>query len=309
MRAWDVFIREFCRQAVILDSCADMVLEQEVPDILCSALTDDCIARGKHLKEGGAVYDFISDLQVGIANLGDSLAAIKKCVFEDQTITREALWKALLSDFDGEEGERIRQTLLAAPKYGNDDDYVDSLVVEGYDSYIDEIAKYKNTRYGRGPIGGVYYAGTSSISANVPQGAGTSATPDGRHAGEPLAEGCSPTHSMDINGPTSVLKSVSKLRTDKITGGVLLNQKVSPSMLSKPGDRDKLLMLVRTFFDVLYGFHIQYNVVSRETLLDAQAHPEQHRNLIVRVAGYSAFFNVLSRQTQDDIIARTEQVL
>jgi len=309
MHAWDVFIREFCRQAVILDSCADMVLEQEVPDILCSALTDDCIARGKHLKEGGAVYDFISDLQVGIANLGDSLAAIRKCVYEDKTVTREALWKALLNDFEGEEGERIRQMLLAAPKYGNDDDYVDSLVVKGYDSYIDEIAKYKNTRYGRGPIGGVYYAGTSSISANVPQGAGTSATPDGRHAGEPLAEGCSPTHSMDVSGPTSVLKSVSKLRTGKITGGVLLNQKVSPSMLEKPRDREKLLLLLRTFFDVLHGFHIQYNVVSRETLLDAQVHPEKHRDLIVRVAGYSAFFNVLSRQTQDDIIARTEQVL
>jgi pyruvate formate-lyase/glycerol dehydratase family glycyl radical enzyme len=309
MRAWDAFIREFCRQAVILDSCADMVLEQEVPDILCSALTDDCIARGKHLKEGGAVYDFISDLQVGIANLGDSLAAIKKCVYEDRTITREALWKALLSNFEGEEGERIRQMLLSAPKYGNDEDYVDSLVVKGYDSYIDEIAKYKNTRYGRGPIGGVYYAGTSSISANVPQGAGTSATPDGRRAGEPLAEGCSPTHSMDINGPTSVLKSVSKLRTDKITGGVLLNQKVSPSMLSKPRDQEKLLLLLRTFFDVLHGFHIQYNVVSRDILLDAQVHPENHRDLIVRVAGYSAFFNVLSRQTQDDIIARTEQVL
>lgn len=309
MRVWDIFIREFCRQAVILDSSADMVLEQEVPDILCSALTDDCIERGKHLKEGGAVYDFISDLQVGIANLGDSLAAIKKCVYEEKTITRAELWNALLNDFEGEEGKRVQKILLAAPKYGNDDDYVDSLVVEGYDSYIDEIAKYKNTRFGRGPIGGVYYAGTSSISANVPQGAGTCATPDGRHAGEPLAEGCSPTHSMDLSGPTSVLKSVSKLRTDKITGGVLLNQKVVPSMLSQPRDREKLLLLLRTFFDVLHGFHIQYNVVSRETLLDAQIRPENHKDLIVRVAGYSAFFNVLSRQTQDDIIARTEQVL
>ena len=309
MRAWDQFVRQFCRQAVILDACADMVIEQEVPDILCSALTDDCIARGKHLKEGGAVYDFISDLQVGIANLGDSLAAIKKCVYDDKTVTRAALWNALLSDFAGDEGEHIRQLLLGAPKYGNDDDYVDSLVVEGYDSYIDEIAKFKNTRFGRGPIGGAYYAGTSSISANVPQGACTSATPDGRHAGEPLAEGCSPTHSMDTNGPTSVFKSVSKLRTDKITGGVLLNQKVAPVMLSKPRDREKLLLLLRTFFDTLYGFHVQYNVVSRETLLDAQFHPENHRDLIVRVAGYSAFFNDLSRQTQDDIIARTEEVL
>ncbi|MCL2034938.1 MAG: glycyl radical protein [Oscillospiraceae bacterium] len=309
MRAWDVFVREFCRQAVVLDSCADMVLEQEAPDILCSSLTDDCIGRGKHLKEGGAVYDFISDLQVGIANLGDSLAAIKKSVYEDKSVSRKALWRALLCDFDGEEGERIRRILLAAPKYGNDDDYVDRLVVEGYDSYIDEILKHKNTRFGRGPIGGGYYAGTSSISANVPQGAGTCATPDGRHGGEPLAEGCSPSHGADKNGPTSVFKSVSKLRAEKITGGVLLNQKVSPEMLSKPRDADKLIMLLRTFFDLLKGFHVQYNVVSRETLLDAQTHPEKHTNLIVRVAGYSAFFNVLSKQTQDDIIARTEQTL
>lgn len=309
MKAWDIFVREFCRQAVILDSCADMVLEQEVPDILCSALTEDCIARGKHLKEGGAVYDFISDLQVGIANLGDSLAAIKKTVYEDRSITREELWNALLTDFAGERGEEIRALLLSVPKFGNDEDSVDQLVVEGYDSYIDELKKYKNTRYGRGPIGGCYYAGTSSISANVPQGAGTCATPDGRHKGDPLAEGCSPTHAADVNGPTAVFKSVSKLRTDKITGGVLLNQKVAPSMLEKPRDRQKLLLLLRTFFNVLKGFHVQYNVVSRETMLDAQMHPEQHKDLIVRVAGYSAFFNVLSRQTQDDIIARTEQVL
>jgi formate C-acetyltransferase len=309
MHAWDVFVREFAKQAVILDSSADMVLEQETPDILCSALTEDCIARGKHLKEGGAVYDFISDLQVGIANLGDSLAAIKKCVYEDRSVSREELWNALLNDFTGERGEDIRQLLLTAPKYGNDEDYVDSLVVKGYDSYIDEISKYKNTRFGRGPIGGTYYAGTSSISANVPQGAGTCATPDGRHKGDPLAEGCSPTHAADVNGPTSVFKSVSKLRTNKITGGVLLNQKVSPSMLEKPRDRQKLLLLLRTFFNVLHGFHVQYNVVSRETLLDAQAHPENHKDLIVRVAGYSAFFNVLSRQTQDDLMARTEQVL
>lgn len=309
LHAWDTFVRDFCRQAVVLDSCADMVLEQEFPDILCSSLTEDCIARGRHIKEGGALYDFISDLQVGIANLGDSLAAIKKCVYEDKSVSRTALWEALQNNFAGAEGERIRELLLAVPKYGNDEDYVDSLVVKGYESYIDELSHMKNTRYGRGPIGGVYYAGTSSISANVPQGAGTCATPDGRRAGEPLSEGCSPSHAMDVNGPTSVFKSVSKLPTGKITGGVLLNQKLSPSMLEKERDREKLILLLRTFFDVLHGFHVQYNVVSRETLLDAQVHPEQHKDLIVRVAGYSAFFNVLSRQTQDDIIARTEQVL
>lgn len=307
--AWDNTARQLIRQGIILDTCADMVVEQEVPDILCSALVDDCIARGKHLKEGGAHYDIVSQLQVGIANLGDSLAAIKKCVFEDQTITKEELWEALAHNFAGENGEAVRQKLLAAPKYGNDIDYVDELVVKGYDTYLDEIKKYKNTRYGRGPIGGGFYAGTSSVASNVPQGAGTCATPDGRYQGDPLAEGSSPTHAADTNGPTSVFKSVSKLKTEEIVGGVLLNQKLTPQVLGSDENCNKLSMLIRTFFDELKGFHVQYNVVSREILIDAQKHPEKHRDLIVRVAGYSAFFNVLSTQTQNDIIARTEQAL
>jgi formate C-acetyltransferase len=309
MAAWDRIIREFTRQCVIIDSVADTVLEKDTADILCSALCDDCLERGLNLKEGGAVYDFISDLQVGIANLADSLAAIKKTVFEEKTLTPAQVWAALEADFEGPEHGRVRQILLAAPKYGNDDDYVDSLIREAYDVYIDEMKKYHNTRYGRGPIGGVYYAGTSSISANVPQGAGTGATPDGRKAGEPLAEGCSPSHAMDRRGPTAVFKTVSKLPTREITGGVLLNQKLTPRMLEKEEDRLKLISLLRAFFNRLMGFHVQFNVVSRETLRDAQLRPEAHRDLIVRVAGYSAFFNVLSRETQDDIIERTEQVL
>ncbi|WP_196601206.1 glycyl radical protein [Pectinatus frisingensis] len=307
--AWNKTIRYFTRQSIIIETCCDMVLEKDVPDVLCSALVEDCIGRGKTLKEGGAVYDFISGLQVGIANMADSLAAIKKCVFEDKKLTPQQLWDALVSDFSGEEGERIRRILIDAPKYGNDDDYVDKLICEAYDVYIDEIKKYHNTRYGRGPIGGTYYAGTSSISANVGQGMGTLATPDGRKAHTPLAEGCSPSHAMDVNGPTAVFKTVAKLPTHEITGGVLLNQKVTPQILEKETDRTKLVYLIRTFFNRLNGYHVQYNVVSRATLLDAQLHPEKHRDLIVRVAGYSAFFNVLSRQTQDDIIARTEQVL
>jgi formate C-acetyltransferase len=308
MASWEKIIREFTRQCVIIDSCCDTVLEADTADILCSALVDDCIERGLNLKEGGAVYDFISDLQVGIANLGDSLAAIKKLVFEEKKLSNDELWDALQSNFAGGRGEEIRQMLINdAPKYGNDDDYVDNLIRAAYDIQLDELSKYHNTRYGRGPIGGVYYGGTSSISANVPQGAGTAATPDGRKAGEPLAEGCSPAHGMDRSGPTAVFKSVAKLPTEKITGGVLLNQKVTPAMLSTEENKQKLVMLLRAFFNRLHGFHVQYNVVSRETMLDAQAHPENHRDLIVRVAGYSAFFNTLSRQTQDDIIARTEQ--
>lgn len=310
LKAWDKTIREITRYSVIVENVIDKASERDVPDILCSALTDDCIARGKTIKEGGAVYDFISGLQVGIANMADCLAAIKKLVYEEKKITKQELWDAILDDFSSPENKKIQEMLIReAPKYGNDDDYVDQLIVEAYDSYIEEIEKYPNTRYNRGPIGGIRYAGTSSISANVGQGMSTMATPDGRNAFEPLAEGCSPAHNSDKNGPTAVFKSVSKLRTNKITGGVLLNQKMTPQMLSTEENRQKLELLIQTFFNRLHGYHVQYNIVSKETLIDAQKHPEKHKDLIVRVAGYSAFFNVLSKKTQDDIIGRTEQSL
>lgn len=310
LKAWDKTIREITRYSVIVENVIDKASERDVPDILCSALTDDCISRGKTIKEGGAVYDFISGLQVGIANMADCLAAIKKLVYEEKKITRQELWDAILDDFSSPKNKKIQEMLIReAPKYGNDDDYVDQLIVEAYDSYIEEIEKYPNTRYNRGPIGGIRYAGTSSISANVGQGMSTMATPDGRNAFEPLAEGCSPAHNSDKNGPTAVFKSVSKLRTNKITGGVLLNQKMTPQMLSTEENRQKLELLIKTFFNRLHGYHVQYNIVSKETLIDAQKHPENHKDLIVRVAGYSAFFNVLSKKTQDDIIGRTEQSL
>ena len=310
LSAWDKTVREMTRYSVIVENAIDKASERDVPDILCSALTDDCIGRGKTIKEGGAVYDFISGLQVGIANMPDSLAAIKKLVFEEKKITPTELWNAILDDFQSDENKKIQAMLIdEVPKYGNDIDYVDNLVVEAYDSYLDEIKKYPNTRYHRGPIGGIRYGGTSSISANVGQGMGTMATPDGRNAYEPLAEGCSPAHNADKNGPTAVFKSVAKLPTEKITGGVLLNQKMTPQMLSTEENKQKLEMLIRAFFNRLHGYHVQYNIVSRETLIDAQKHPEKHKDLIVRVAGYSAFFNVLSKKTQDDIIGRTEQCL
>lgn len=308
--AWDKSIREITRLSVIVENAVDLASERDVPDILCSTLTQDCIGRGKTIKEGGAVYDFISGLQIGIANMADSLAAIKKLVFEEKKITPQQLWDALQDDFMSEENQKIQSMLInEAPKYGNDDDYVDQLVVEAYDSYINEIKKYPSTRYQRGPVGGIRYAGTSSISANVGQGYGTMATPDGRKAHTPLAEGCSPAHAMDKNGPTAVFKTVSKLPTHEITGGVLLNQKVTPQMLATEENKEKLEMIIKTFFNRLHGYHVQYNVVSRETLIDAQKNPEKHRDLIVRVAGYSAFFNVLSKATQDDVIERTEQTL
>lgn len=310
LSAWDKTVREMTRYSVIVENAIDKASERDVPDVLCSALTDDCIGRGKTIKEGGAVYDFISGLQVGIANMADSLAVIKKLVFEEKKITPTQLWNAILDDFQSDENKKIQAMLIdEVPKYGNDIDYVDNLVVEAYDSYLDEIKKYPNTRYHRGPIGGIRYGGTSSISANVGQGMGTMATPDGRNAYEPLAEGCSPAHNADKNGPTAVFKSVAKLPTEKITGGVLLNQKMTPQMLSTEENKQKLEMLIRAFFNRLHGYHVQYNIVSRETLIDAQKYPEKHKDLIVRVAGYSAFFNVLSKKTQNDIIGRTEQCL
>lgn len=310
MKAWKHQMEFYTRASVEIDRAADLALEEMVPDILCSAFVDDCIERGRTIKEGGSVYDFISGLQVGIANLGNSLAAIKKLVFEERKISREDLMKYLQNNFEGKEGERVRQILLNyAPKYGNDEDYTDLLLREAYMDYINELEKYRTTRAGRGPVGCRYYAGTSSISANVPSGSVVPATPDGRKAFTPLAEGSSPSSGTDVLGPTAVFKSVAKLPTDKILGGVLLNQKLSPSVISEESDKKKLLSILGTFFTTLKGWHVQYNIVSRQTLLAAQKNPEKYRDLIVRVAGYSAFFTTLSPDTQNDIIARTEQSL
>jgi len=309
-QAWQQQIRYYTKKTVEIDTAVDTALEEHVPDILCSAFVDNCIASGKTIKEGGSKYDFVSGLQVGIANLGNSLAAIKKLVYEEGRISKEALMEALENNYEGKEGEKIRHLLLNfAPKYGNDDDYVDLLLNDAYMEFIDELKKYHTTRHGRGPIGCRYYAGTSSISANVPSGAVVPATPDGRKAYTPVAEGSSPSSGTDLLGPTAVFKSVSKLPTKEIMGGVLLNQKLSPSAIAKKSDKSKLISIIRTFFADLKGWHVQYNIVSRETLLAAKKDPEKYRDLVVRIAGYSAFFTTLSPDTQDDIIARTEHTL
>ncbi len=308
--AWRHQIKYYTRKTVEIDTAVDTALEENVPDILCSAFVDNCIERGKTIKEGGSKYDFISGLQVGIANLGNALAAIKKLVFDEGKIDKKELLEAIENDFTGLKAERIQQMLLNfAPKYGNDDDYVDKLLVDAYMEFIDELSNYHTTRYGRGPIGCHYYAGTSSISANVPSGSVVPATPDGRKAYTPVAEGSSPTSGTDTLGPTAVFNSVSKLPTNRIMGGVLLNQKLSPASIKNESDKKKLISIIRTFFADLKGWHVQYNIVSRETLLAAQKDPEKYRDLIVRVAGYSAFFTTLSPDTQNDIIARTEHIL
>lgn len=287
----------------------DQAIEELVPDAYCSAFVQDCIGRGKTPKEGGAVYDLVTGPETGVVNVGNSLAALKKLVFEEKKLTPPELKEALDNDFSGEEGERIRQLLInGAPKFGNDDDYVDELTDGVYRIFIRELAKYKNARAGRGPVGCVNYPCTATISGNVPSGMRVGATPDGRHAGEALSEGCSPFHGTDIKGPTAVINSMTKMPNILITGGNLLNQKISPASLEGEGGLMKFEALIRTFFEKK-GWHIQFNVISSETLRDAQQHPEEYNDLVVRVAGYSALFNNLEPSTQEDIIVRTEHNL
>ncbi|WP_392561057.1 formate C-acetyltransferase/glycerol dehydratase family glycyl radical enzyme [Orbus sturtevantii] len=310
MTAWAQQIRYYTRKSIEIEYVIDTILEENAQDIICSVLVDDCIERGKTIKQGGAKYDWVSGLQVGLANTANSFAAVKKLIFEQCLVQQTELAQALDNNFQGLTGELLRQRLInGAPKYGNDNDEVDLLLTDAYNDYINELKNYHNPRYGRGPIGGTYYAGTSSISANVPFGAQTAATPDGRRAWSPLAEGASPSSGTDTLGPTAVFNSIAKLPTDKILGGVLLNQKLNPSTLDNPRDKQKLMTMLRTFFEVHKGWHVQYNVVAKETLLAAKKNPNEYRDLVVRVAGYSAFFTALSPDTQDDIIARTEHVI
>ncbi|TDT61287.1 glycyl radical protein [Fonticella tunisiensis] len=306
-RAWEKNIAYYTKLSVALDKIADTNL-LEYPDIFCSSLIDNCIERAKTAKEGGAVYDIVSGLQVGLANAANSFAALKKLVYEDKILTLEEVERALDTNFEGVEGERIRKLMLKAPKYGNDIDYVDSIAVDIYNSYIKEITKYKNTRYGKGPIGGNYGLSTSGISSNVPMGAVTGATPDGRKAYTPAAEGASPVQGTDYKGPTSVFKSVTKLPTILMTGGQLLNIKFSPDLLSDEVGFEKFIILLKSFI-AMKGWHVQFNIISTETLRAAQREPEKYRDIIVRVAGYCAQFVTLDPTTQEDIISRTEQRL
>lgn len=303
--SWEKHIAYYTKLTVALDTLADTHLE-EYPDIFCSGLVDSCIQRGKTAKEGGAVYDMIAGLQVGLANATNSLYALKKAVYDDKTLTKEEVMEALENNFRGIEGEKIRNILLNVDKYGNDIDKVDEFGVEVYYTYINEIGKYKNTRFGRGPIGGGYGLSTSGISSNVPMGCVTGATPDGRYAYTPAAEGASPVQGTDINGPTSVLKSVMKLPTLLITGGQLLNQKYSPELLQTPDQFEKFVDVIKTFVQ-MKGWHIQFNIISSKTLREAQNNPDEYKDIIVRVAGYCAQFVTLDTTTQNDIISRTEQ--
>jgi len=268
---------------------------------------DDCLPRGKTIKEGGARYDVVSGLQSGVTNTANALIALKKLVFDENLLAPQEVLDALAANFENPGGEVVRQRLLHAPKYGNDLDEVDSLAARVMKDYQAEMVKYRHTRAGRGPIGYGYAGSTSNISANVPLGSKIGATPDGRRAGEPIAEGVSAMHGTDTHGPTTVLNSVSKLPTIRMIAQ-LLNIRLSPEALADEAGLRRLVTLLKGFRSKKV-WHVQFNTIDTETLLAAQENPEEYRDLVVRVAGYSALFVTLDKATQDDIIRRTVHTL
>ena len=270
------------------------------PDPVRSSLMDDAISEGKDMLdrtmpfENGAVLNLI-----GMINVADSLAAVKKLVFDEQRVSMQELKAALAANWQGDGHEELRKAFLAAPKYGNDDDYVDSIARDLHQFWADTAATL-DTR-----LGGKHMPAAISITSQAPGGALTGATPDGRYAGECLADGTmSAMRGRDTHGPTALIKSAAKI--DQVPyQSTLMNMKFHPSALKSTEDLRKLSSLIKTYFS-LGGKHVQFNVVSTDTLLNAQQHPEDHRDLVVRVAGYSAYFVQLTKSVQDEIIERTE---
>ena len=323
------------------DNAIDVAHATLCPLPFLSGMIEDCIGRGKSVQEGGAIYNFTGPQGFGIANMADSLYAIKTLVFDKREVTLAEYKQALEDNYgkglDAEKaqkvvaevvrelavaGRKISETEIAAavsslikgsdkydkllekidavPKYGNDIPEVDAFARDVEYTYAKPLETYKN------PRGGMFQAGMYPVSANVPLGAQTGATPDGRLAGKPVADGVSPSAGKDVHGPTAAANSVARLDHYIASNGTLFNQKFHPSALSGRQGLENFVALIRSYFDQK-GSHMQFNVVSRETLLDAQKYPEKYKHLVVRVAGYSAFFTTLSRSLQDDIINRTEQ--
>ena len=345
--AYKAQMNYFISLMVNADNAIDMAHAERCPLPFQSSMVDDCIGRGVSLQEGGAVYNFTGPQGFGIANMADALYAIRKLVYEDKKYTLCFFKEAMAANFGEEldesycrkltekvvaqlisEGKtvaeediktifltlrngnateenkakyrKLREDINALPKFGNDISDVDSFARDIAYTYTKPLQNYKN------PRGGVYQAGLYPVSANVPLGAQTGATPDGRLAYTPVADGVSPAAGRDVKGPTAGANSVSRLDHYIASNGTLYNMKFHPSALEGRGGLENFVALVRGYFDQK-GSHVQFNVVSRETLRDAQAHPEKYKSLVVRVAGYSALFTTLSRSLQDDIIARTEQ--
>lgn len=329
------------------DNAIDIAHAERCPLPFLSGMIEDCIGRGKSVQEGGAIYNFTGPQGFGIANMADSLYAIRKLVFEDKLITMGEYKQALIhnygqgisADMATKITEQIVKSLVAQgqqvskedikhitqlalqggvtteekvkytklldlieeiPKFGNDELSVDLFAREVAYLYTKPLENYKN------PRGGQFQAGLYPVSANVPLGAQTGATPDGRLAYKPVADGVSPSSGKDIKGPTAAANSVSKLDHYIASNGTLFNQKFHPSALKGQKGLENFVALIQSYFEQK-GSHMQFNVVSRDTLVDAQKNPDEYKNLVVRVAGYSALFTSLSRSLQDDIIARTEQ--
>jgi formate C-acetyltransferase len=296
--AYEKQLRYFVDIKVRGNNVIERLYATYMPAPFLSLLIDDCIVTGKDYHDGGARYNTTYIQGVGLGTITDAMTAIKYHVFEQRTLTMEALLTTLRANFEGQ--ERVRQLLLnKTPRYGNDDDYADAVMVALFNAYFNAIDGRKNTK------GGTYHINLLPTTVHVYFGSVIGATPDGRRAGEPLSEGVSPVQGADRCGPTAVIKSVAKMDHVR-TGGTLLNQKFTPQLLKDDEGLDKLVQLIRTYFK-LDGHHIQFNVVDAATLRAAQKTPEQYRDLIVRVAGYSDYFCDLSKALQDEIIARTEQ--
>jgi len=296
--AFSMQVKHYVKEMVSAINVIERTHAQIFPLPYFSLVIEDCVERGIDVTAGGARYNFTGPQAVGLGDVADSLAAIKKLVFEEKKVTMEELLEALDDNFEGK--EPLRQMVITkAPKWGNDDDYVDELAREVVRIFCEEVSQYKNTR------GGVYRPGVYSVSANVPLGLHVGALPNGKLARAPLSDGVAPVHGCDLKGPTAIAKSVAKLDHEIITNGTILNMKFSPQLLEGEKGRKGLADLIRTYFD-LGGWHVQFNVVSADTLRTAQKKPEEHKGLIIRVAGYSAFFVELDSAVQNDIIDRTE---
>jgi len=304
-KAWKTVLSFYFDLAVDCDIICDRSLKYHDSDAFASSMVDCSLDRGKTLKNGGAKYDYVSQSNIGMSVVGDCLAAVKKLVFDDGSIKMDELKEVLASNFNSTEGARIRQLCRKAPKFGNDDDYVDNIVADVFESYLELLPKYKTDRYGHGPAGCGYTMSTSNITSYVPNGFDVGATPDGRLAGKPLNEGASPCLGADREGPTAVINSVSKLPNDRMAGGQLLNMRFSPGALEGETNLEKFACFIEAG-RLKNIFHNQFNVIDSITLKRAREFPDDYPGLMVRVAGYCALFSTLMPEAQDAIIARTE---
>ncbi len=284
------------RMVEAMDYC-DRAHAELKPTPFISSTIDDCSERGKDVTRGGARYNFTGPQAIGLADVADSLAAVKTLVFDQSKISMDELLEALSNDFAGK--EPLRQMLInKAPKYGNDEEEVDTLAREVAAIYCREVEKHRNFR------GGMFQPGIYSMSAHLVFGILTGATPDGRRRGEPLASGVSPVRGRELKGPTAVMHSVARVDTPPISNGCVLNMTFNPQLLKGTENLRKFADLNRAYFE-LGGLHVHYNIIDAEILRAAQKYPDRHRGLVVRVAGYSALFTELDRSTQNDIISRT----